>query len=94
LEGLKEVGFVDGQNVTLEFHSAEGKYDRLPAMAADLVRRNVSVIVTGGAVSAAIAAKGATNTIPIVFMIGSDPVQWGLVSSLNRPGGTYWTDDY
>jgi putative tryptophan/tyrosine transport system substrate-binding protein len=86
-EGLKEAGFVDGQNVTVEIHSAEGQYDRLPTMAADLVRHNVNVIVATGAVSVPLAAKTATTTIPIVFMIGSDPIQWGLVSSLNRPGG-------
>jgi putative ABC transport system substrate-binding protein len=86
-EGLRETGHVDGQHLTIEFRWAEGQYDRLPAMAAELVGRKAAVLVsTGGAVTI-LAAKAATSTIPIVFTLGTDPVRLGIVSSLNRPGG-------
>ena len=86
-KALVQNGFVDGQNITIDYRFADGQYDRLPGMAAELVKRNVAVLVAAGGEPSLLAAKAATTTIPIVFATGGDPVKAGLVASYNRPGG-------
>ena len=86
-QGLRQLGYIDGENVIVDYRWALGEYDRLPKFAAEFVERRVAVLVATGGEPAALAAKSATSTIPIVFAIGGDPIRLGLVASYNRPGG-------
>src|SRR5436305_15230286 len=85
-QGLKEAGFVEGENLTIEYRWADNQLNRMPALAAELVRRRVTVITTAGGASSALAAKAATTTVPVVFVAGDDPVRLGLVASIAPPG--------